>query len=221
MFEGKQLKVPTVDEGRTDFSLDSITEAGMKDKDSQNDITKILHRVEMDDDSAAAEVLPIVYDELRALAVSFFKSEDPNHTLQPTALVHEAFIKLAGKSRNDWKNRAHFFAIASKAMRWILKDHARRKKAIKRGGAQQKVTLSGIEEPSGEKPINLIALDESLAKLAERSPRTCRIVEMRFLAGLDEKEVAYVLDIALRTVQREWRVARAYLRCELSGESLL
>lgn len=191
------------------------------EKESSEEITRILLRVEKGDPSAAEVLLPLVYDELRALAGSYFKLETPDHTLQPTALVHEAFMKLTGSSRGGWKDRAHFFAIASQAMRLVLIDHARHKKAQKRGGVHQRITLSGLETPpAGETQIDLIALDEAMTRLAERSPRQCRIVEMRFLAGLEASEAAYVLGVAPRTVQREWRAARAFLRCELSGNSL-
>jgi RNA polymerase sigma factor (TIGR02999 family) len=189
---------------------------------SAEGITEVLARVRSGDEAAAATLLPVVYDELRALAGSFFERQSPGHTLQPTALVHEAFLKLARPSAGAWKTRAHFFAVAAKAMRQILADHARRKKAAKRGGDQQhRVTLSGLETPANtEQEIDLIALDEALSKLSELSPRQSQIVEMRFLAGLDESAVAHVLNVTPRTVQREWRLAKAFLRCELSGNSV-
>jgi RNA polymerase sigma-70 factor (ECF subfamily) len=185
-------------------------------------ITEILVRVERGEESAAATLLPLVYDELRALAGSFFEHRSPGHTLQPTALVHEAFLKLAQPGAGTWQSRAHFFAVAAKAMRQILADHARRKKAAKRGGDQQhRVTLSGLRTLANvEQEIDLIALDEALSKLSELSPRQSQIVEMRFLAGLDESAVAHVLNVTPRTVQREWRLAKAFLRCELSGNSV-
>lgn len=189
--------------------------------DSPKEITRIIARVGRGDESAAAALLPLVYDELHALAISFFQFERPGHTLQPTALVHEAFARLAGTEKSDWKDRAHFFAVAARAMRRILTDYARRKKAAKRGGKGNQVTLSGFATPSAEaETFDLIALEEALARLSDRSPRQCRIVEMRFLAGLSESEVAHVLELSPRTVQREWRTARAFLRCELSGDSL-
>lgn len=185
------------------------------------EITRILARVKKDDDSAAAALLPMVYDELHALAVRYFLRETPAHTLQPTALVHEAFMKLAGATELHWKDRAHFFAIAARAMRRVLTDHARRQKAAKRGGEGQRLTLSGLmTPPSGVAEIDLIAIEEAMARLTEQSPRQARIVELRFLAGLTEKETAHVLQSSLRTVQREWRAARAFLRCELSGDCL-
>jgi RNA polymerase sigma-70 factor (ECF subfamily) len=189
---------------------------------SPQGITEILARVGRGEEAAAATLLPMVYDELRALAGSFFEHQSPGHTLQPTALVHEAFLKLAQPEAGTWESRAHFFAVAAKAMRQILADHARRKKAAKRGGDQQhRVTLSGLQTPANvEQEIDLIALDEALSKLSELSPRQSQIVEMRFLAGLDEGAVAHVLSVTPRTVQREWRLAKAFLRCELSGNSV-
>ncbi|MHC4942508.1 MAG: sigma-70 family RNA polymerase sigma factor [Planctomycetota bacterium] len=185
------------------------------------EITLILTKVGRGDDSAVAALLPVVYDELRALAGSYFKRQTPGHTLEPTALVHDAFIKLAGSASIDWKDRAHFFAIAAMAMRQILADHARSKKAAKRGDGKDRVTLSGLETPhDAESQIDLIALDDALAKLAELAPRQARIVEMRFLAGLNENETAHVLDVTTRTVRREWRLAKAFLECELSGNNL-
>jgi RNA polymerase sigma-70 factor (ECF subfamily) len=180
--------------------------------------TAILARVRQGDASAAAELLPFVYDELRALASGFFRRQNPNHTLQPTALVHEAFAKLAGWS-DEWESRAQFLAVAAKAMRQVLADHARSKRAAKRGGGRGRVTLSGLATPPVEPtPIDLIALDEALAELSALSPRQGQIVEMRFLAGLDEREIAHVLGVTTRTVQREWRIAKAFLRAALSVE---
>lgn len=185
------------------------------------EISRIIARVGSSDDSAAAALLPLVYDELRALAIHHFQRERSDHTLQPTALVHEVFVRLADSASIDWKDRAHFFAVAAGAMRRVLTDHARRKRAAKRGGRGERVTLSGLDgQPAEAAPIDLVALDAALTRLWERSARQGRIVEMRFLAGLSEKEVAHVLDLSLRTVQREWRTARAFLRCELGGDSL-
>ena len=189
---------------------------------SSGEITEVLTRVGRGEKSAAAALLPLVYDELRALAGSYFRRQRPEHTLQPTALVHEAFVKLAGHTNAGWQSRAHFFAVAAKAMRQILADHARRKKAAKRsGGRQNRVTLSGLLTPTtDESQVDLIALDEAMANLAKLSSRQGRIVEMRFLAGLCEDEVAHVLGVTPRTVQRDWRMAKAFLRCELDGDSL-
>lgn len=187
--------------------------------DQPNEITEILARVECGDDSAIAALLPKVYGELRALAGSYFKFERPDHTLQPTALVHEAFVRIAGAEISGWQGRAHFFAIAAQAMRRILTEHARSKKAIKRGGGQKRVTLSGmLTPPDAEQQFDLIAIDAAMSKLEKLFPRQGRIVEMRFLGGLKEDEVAHVLGVTTRTVQREWRTAKAFLRVELKGD---
>jgi len=188
---------------------------------SPEDITNILARVGRGDEEAVAVLLPMVYAELRALAGSYFKRQTPGHTLQPTALVHEAYVKLARPTTGAWESRAHFFDVAAKAMRHVLADHARRKKAAKRGGdGLHRVTLSELKTPAtAEAQFDLIALDEAMSKLAELSSRQARIVELRFLAGLDESEVAHVLGVTRRTVQRDWRMAKAFLRRELCGES--
>lgn len=191
------------------------------EKGSSNEVTLILARIESGSDSAAAELLPLLYKELRALAGSYFRMASPDHTLQPTALVHEAFIKLAGPQEAGWQSRAHFFAVAAKAMRQILASHAQKKKTAKRSGGKHRVTLSGLATPSdAESEIDLADLDDALSKLATRSPRKARIVEMRFLAGLNENEIAHVLGVSVSTIQREWRITRAFLECELSGDGL-
>lgn len=185
------------------------------------EITQILHEVANGDQKAVTTLMPLVYSELRALAGHYFQVQRVGHTLEPTALVHESFMKLAGAAHISWESRAHFFEIAAKAMREILADHARRKKAAKRCGGRERVTLSGLITPTTEAAqVDLVALDDALVKLSSLSEQQARIVEMRFLAGLIEKEVAHVLGISERTVQREWRVAKAFLRAELAGESL-
>lgn len=190
------------------------------DAPSLDDVTRILARAARGEKSAAAKLLPLVYDNLRALAGSYFVNERGDHTLQPTAVVHEAYVKLVEGERADWKDRAHFFAVAASAMRQILADHARQKRAAKRGGGQHRVTLLGLETPAnGESQIDLIALDEALAKLTDAYPEQARITEMRFLAGLSVGEAAHVLGVSESTVERKWRMARAWLRRELSGDT--
>jgi len=184
--------------------------------DTSSEVTEILARVQRGEASAVSELLPHVYEQLRALAGGYFSQQAPDHTLQPTALVNEAFARLA-RWDGQWESRAQFLAVAAKAMRQCLADHARRKKSAKRGGGRARVTLSGLATPwAREQQIDLIALDEALAKLTDLSPRQAQIVELRFLAGLDEREVAHVLGVTPRTVQREWRMAKAFLRSELS-----
>ncbi len=184
---------------------------------SPDQITQILSRAQKGETTAIEQLLPLVYEELRALGASYFQQQSPAHTLQPTALVHEAFVKLMGPGAFEWESRAHFFAVAAKAMRQILTDHARRKKAAKRGGDAQKVTLSGLSSQASDKQIDLIALDEALSKLTAIDARQSEIVEMRFLAGLKVEEVASVLNISTATVEREWRMAKAWLNRELGG----
>ena len=186
-----------------------------------NDVTQVLARAARGDDSAVAVLLPVVYDSLRALAGSFFRQERADHTLQPTALVHEAYVKLLGSADSTWENRAHFFAVAAKAMRQILSDHARSKRAAKRGGPDRKrVTLSGLRTPPVDSQIDIVALEDALTKLGKTDQRQCRIVELRFLAGLSVADTAHVLKISAPTVKREWRMAKAWLRRELEGDAV-
>lgn len=183
------------------------------------ELTNILNRVKQGDDSAIASLMPRVYAELRALAGSYFQNERSEHTLQPTALVHETYVRLARSENVGWENQAHFFAVAAQVMRRILTDHARSKKASKRGGGKQRIDLSGLLTPTAEEEqVDLLALDEVMTKLARLFPRQGRIVEMRFFSGLGEKEVAHVLGVTTRTIRREWRLAKAFMRVELKGD---
>jgi len=155
--------------------------------------------------------MPVVYNELRRLAQRYMRNERPNHTLQPTALVHEAYLRLVGQRAVSWQGRAHFFGVAAQLMRRVLVDHARAQHAEKRGGNESRVELDEALAPSKEKTVELLALDEALNRLAKRDPRQARIVEMRFFGGLSEEETARVLDVSTRTVKRDWTVARAWL----------
>jgi RNA polymerase sigma factor (TIGR02999 family) len=185
-----------------------------------SDITRLLTRASEGDSLASEVLLPLLYDRLRDLARGYLRRR-PRQTLQPTALVHEAFLKLTRGREIDWESRAHFYAVAAKAMRQILANHAQARRAAKRGGDRGRVTLSGLGTPSRqEDQIDLIDLDQALSRLAELSPLQARIVEMRFLTGLEEEETARVLDLSARTVRRHWRMARAFLNCELSGGGL-
>jgi RNA polymerase sigma factor (TIGR02999 family) len=182
-----------------------------------HDVTEMLVRAAGGDDSASEALLPLLYDELRAMARGIFQRQAPGHTLQPTALVHEAFIKLTGRRRMDWESRAHFLAVASMAMRQILANHAERKRTAKRGGGGVRVTLAGLgKSPESESAADLIDLDDALTKLADLSPRQARIVEMKFLAGGEDREVAEALDVSASTVRRQWQMALAFLNRELS-----
>jgi RNA polymerase sigma factor (TIGR02999 family) len=173
--------------------------------------------------SAADQLLPLVYDELRALASSYFRRQRADHTLQPTALVHEAYAKLVGGLAGDmsgsarWTSRAHFFAVAAKAMRQILANHARDRRALKRGREWERVTLSAAISPSDERDLDLVALDAALARLAELDERQSRIVELRFFADMTVEEISHVMGVSVSTVEREWRMARAWLTAQLRG----
>jgi RNA polymerase sigma factor (TIGR02999 family) len=164
-------------------------------------------------DSRPAEDLDaLLYGELRALAADFLRRERSDHTLQPTALVHEAWIRLSAQAGSPWDDRAQFFAIAAQAMRRILIDHARRRRADKRGGGRQRITLaSDITPPLDSSGVDLLALDEALDRLAALDARQARVVELRFFAGLTVDEVAEALSVSARTVASEWRLARAWL----------
>jgi RNA polymerase sigma factor (TIGR02999 family) len=180
-------------------------------------VTKILSEVHSGVPGAQERLLPIVYDELRGIAGRIFNSHHAGEkSIQPTILVHDVFMKLAQNTDIDWKNRSHFFAVAAKAIRELLVDHARRQGAAKRGGGWNRITLTGIGDgQSAEKLIDVLDLEDALKRLGEITPRQERIVEMRFYAGLTVDEVADVLDVSRRTVLYDWRMARAWLRARL------
>ncbi|MHC5025506.1 MAG: sigma-70 family RNA polymerase sigma factor [Planctomycetota bacterium] len=161
------------------------------------------------------ELLPVVYDQLRALAGSFFRGQSSDHTLQPTALVHEAYFRLAGDTdaTRSWENRRHFVAVAAKAMRQILINHAEARGAQKRGGDWSRVTLSAVGAPDHE--ADVFALEEALDELERLDERQCRVVELRYLAGLTVEQAADVLGVSPRTVKTDWRMARAWLKDRL------
>ncbi len=157
------------------------------------------------------QLLALVYDELRSLASAYLQRERPGHTLQPTALVHEAYLRLAELTAVKWKDRSHFCAAAAGAIRRVLVDHARGHKAAKRGGDRNRVTLSGLEGRPDEPPIDLLALDEGLTSLAALDERKARVVELRFFGGLTIAETAHALDIGTTTVEDDWAFARSWL----------
>jgi len=169
------------------------------------------------DSRAADQLLPLVYDRLRALAQEMMQQERPGHTLQATALVHEAYLKLVDQARAQWRDRAHFFAVAAQAIRRILVDHARGRGRAKRGGGRAGLTINEELAATYDEVVDVAALDEALAKLAESHPQHARITEMRFFAGLTIEESAAVLGMSTRTVDRHWRYARAWLYRALSG----
>ena len=183
------------------------------------DVTQILNAIETGDPRAAAELLPLVYDELRKLAAAHLADEKPGQTLQPTALVHEAYVRLVGPEPDQqWGGRAHFFAAAAEAMRRILLDAARRKGRRKRGGGMARHDLDGIDPAAPETSDDLLALDEALVRLAAADPQAAELVRLRFYAGLPIPEIARVLGISSRTADRAWAYARAWLHQTVTGE---
>lgn len=184
--------------------------------ETQAYITSVLEQVDAGDHSAVAELLEGAYAELRALAGSFFRDQRANHTLQPTALVHEAFVKLTNGKTMRWENRKHFFIVAGKVMRQVLADHAKGRLREKRGGDWQRVTLTGLAGANEGAELDAVALEAALAELDTLNRRHAQIVELRFLTGLTIDEVADVLGVSSRTVELDWRQARAWLRGRLS-----
>ena len=166
---------------------------------------------------ALDEMLPLVYEELHRLAARYLSRERPDHTLQPTALVHEAYLRLINQRHVDWRNRAQFLVLAASVMRRILVNHARDRAAAKRVGGRERVSISLIEAPSGGPDVDLIALEEALERLAALDPRKARVVELRFFGGLTTEEVAEVLEVSRATVEREWSFARAWLYDAMEG----
>ncbi len=185
---------------------------------ANQDVSVLLQAWSGGDADAARRLAPIVYRELRRLAGHFMKGEDPGHSLQATALVHEAYIRLVDYNRMHWQNRAHFFAVASQLMRRILVDHARRKN-LKRGGGVPHVSLDDAAVVTGYRDDNLLQLDEAMQRLAQLDPRKVQVVEMRYFGGLSIEETAEVLRISPISVKRDWTAARAWLYHELSGKN--
>ncbi|MCZ6836967.1 MAG: sigma-70 family RNA polymerase sigma factor [Planctomycetota bacterium] len=180
-----------------------------------HDITNTLNELKAGDESAYERLLSVVYEELRVLASSYIKRQDPGHTLQPTALVHEAYMKLVQQENPSYHNRVHFFAVAAKAMRQLLIDHARKKNAAKRGEGWERVTLSGVYDHKTH-DIDVLDLDEALNELATLDEQQARIVELRFFGGLTIDETSEELGISTSTIEREWRAARAWLSGRLT-----
>lgn len=194
--------------GRTDGMADTPT-----------DITLLLRNAKSGAREDADRLMEAIYEDLRRLASSQLRGERAGHTLQPTALVHEAYLKLVDQRSTDWNDRLHFFAVASRIIRRILIDHARERAAQKRGGAAERVPLDSIDQPAAEREIDLIALDEALKELAEISERQARIVELRFFGGCTVAEVATLLETGSRTVDRDWLAAKAWLYCRLTEDA--
>ena len=182
-----------------------------------HEVTLLLVRWSEGDRRALDELMPLVYTELRRLAAHYMRGERPGHTLQTSALVNEAYLRLAGHEDIQWQDRAHFFAIAAQAMRRILVDHARRRGGQKRGGDAHKVALDEALVVSSERAAEVVALDDALARLAEIAPRKSQLVELRFFGGLSIEETAEVLKVSPGTVMRDWTFAKAWLRREMTG----
>lgn len=180
------------------------------------EVTRILNAIEQGDTQATDELLPLVYEELRLLAAQKLSHEPPGQTLQATALVHEAYLRLVGDEPRSWENRGHFFAAAAEAMRRILIERARARLRLKRGGNFQRVDMEGNDPPQEEPPENLLALDEALTRFAQEDPVKAELVKLRYFAGLTISEAAQALGISKATAERYWSYARAWLFHEIN-----
>src|SRR5437016_5428592 len=191
----------------------------MRDENDVNspsiDVTVLLRQFSDGNQEVLAELIPLVYDELRRLAAYHLRQERRNHTLQATALVHEAYLRLVDQRRVDWKNRSHFFGVAAHLMRRILLMHARRHHAAKRGGSVPRISLDDAVVFTREQSADLLALDELLNRLAELDPQQARVVELRFFGGLSVEETANLMEISTVTVKRDWAMAKAWLAREM------
>lgn len=183
---------------------------------SDNSVTALLSQLQQGNRAVEQYLIPKIYDELRRIAARHIRSERSGHTLQTTALVHEAYMRLVDMPTTPWQNRAHFFAIASQLMRRILVDHARARNAAKRGGVQHQITLDEELIKTTQQSVDVLALHEALERLSAFDERQGRIVELHFFGGLSFEEIALVLGISERTVKRDWSMARAWMRNELS-----
>lgn len=192
--------------------------------DAEPSVTEIVCELAQEgpEGTRAEQLFPVVYDELRRLAQGYMSRERPGHTLQPTALVHEAYLKLVDQTRADWKGKTHFFAVGARVMRRLLVDHARERDAQKRGAGWQRVTLSGVlgEDPAkGMAPEQLLDLNAALERLAELDERGARVVTLRYFGGLTVEQVAEVLGVSKRTVDTDWRHGHAWLKHELGNQA--
>ncbi len=186
-----------------------------------SDVTRILSQIESGDPLASEQLLPLIYDELRKLAAVRLSQEKPGQTLQATALVHEAYMKLVGRNvgEHKWDNRGHFFAAAGEAMRRILVDQARRKDGPKAGGGYQRVELSHVVQEMPEPDLDILSLNESLHKLESKDARAAELIKLRFFAGLTIQQAAEILGISVSTAKSEWTYAKNWLRAEMLDES--
>jgi len=182
---------------------------------SPGDVTKLFIELRAGDRDVEAKLIPLVYDELRRLAAHYMRQERPDHTLQPTALVHEAYLRLTAQPEIRWEDRAHFLGVAARLMRQVLMEHARAHGAQKRGASAPRFSLDEAIDFSSPRSTELIAIDDALKGLEQLSPRQSRVVELRFFGGLSNEETAEVLGTSTRTVKRDWMVAKAWLHAEL------
>lgn len=191
--------------------------SGPEEELPRGDVTQLLGALDAGDDAAAQRLLPLVYGELHQIASKAFRQRAGHHTLQPTILVHDAYLKMLGHA-GGVNDRKHFFVVAAMAMRQMLADHARSRSASKRGGEWQRVSMEGLQVEGQGEELDLTALHVALEKLSALAPRQARVVELRFLAGLEVPEVAELLGVSERTVVSEWRTARAFLRTRMNEE---
>lgn len=180
-------------------------------------VTQLVERIGTGDTDAASKLFPLVYDELRRLAAKYLRRERPGQTLQATALVHEVYLRLIPDRNLKWSDRAHFFALAARSMRQVLVERARARQTQKRGGAAIPVTLTDQILARSERPVDLLALDQALTRLAELDPKQAQLVELRFFGGLTVEETAEVIGVSVATVKRSWAFCRAWLRRELQS----
>jgi RNA polymerase sigma-70 factor (ECF subfamily) len=180
-----------------------------------DDVTQLLHRWAHGDRGALDELMPLIYSELHKLAKRQMTQQEPGHTLQTTAIIHEAYLRLGGSSDKDWENRSHFFGVAAKAMRHVLVDYARTRRAAKRGGDVRIEQLDDGADVGEARSAEVIALDDALTSLAGQYPRQAEVIELRYFGGLSVEETARTLKLSPETVARDWRFAKAFLRSEL------
>lgn len=190
----------------------------LMDETLQQDVTRLLHRWNAGDRQALDRLVEIVYPELRRIAQRYLGNEQPGQTLQSTALVHEAYLRLVGKQDLHWTNRTHFFAVAARIIRGILVDYRRARSAEKRGGGAECLELADAPAPPGQDPVDLLDLDRALHDLEALDAQQARIVEMRYFAGLSIEETAHVLNVSPATVKRDWLLAKTWIRRRLSGQ---
>ena len=187
---------------------------------AQQQVTQLLGEWSQGDRGALEKLIPLVQPELQRLAHRYMSRERSGHTLQTTALLDDAYLELSDKTRPQWQNRAHFFAVAAQLMRRIMVDHARRRQALKRGGGAIRITLDESVASTETRAVELLALDDALEKLARFDPRMSEVVELRYFGGLTMEEIAEVLKVHVNTVRRDWRAARAWLFAMLSGQDM-